>query len=259
MMLRKEESIEERFITEWLEFKRMTRSNYAQSKPVANRCPYLSIEIYELLVFGYINRHFCADMSLDIMCLVFIYYYHKYQFRTDQKSFSSYCNSLRFINECMVTKIASDGWNTCMYGQRITNRQHDRFCVQVKWLKCGSERSNFFMGFYNRNREIECGWKDHLGEFGNKSSSLGIYVGKGRRQFLLYDKNNRHETFGRSCRSAFDEGDTFSLLFDFIHSRVIVFHNNDKAGLLSLEVDETSVIPAFSLSSSGDLLRVLLF
>eukprot|EP01083_Nonionella_stella_P037098 101155_1 len=266
MLCNKEESIEEQFIEEWLEFRRMTiaRSKDTQSKPAVNKCPDLSIKIYGNLVFGYLNQHFSADMPLDIMSLVFIYYHHKYQFRTDdQKSLSSpHYNSLIFINECMITKTLSDGWNTCMYGQRITNRQRDTFCVQVKWLKCGSERSNFFMGFYNRNLEIKSSkhdWKNHLGEFGNKSNSLGIYVGKGRRHFLLYDKNNRHETCGRSCMSAFDEGDTFSLLFDFMHSSVIVYHNNEKAGLLSLEDDETSVIPAFSLSSSGDLLRVLLF
>eukprot|EP01083_Nonionella_stella_P074946 203457_1 len=212
---------------------------------------------YEHLVFGYINQHFNTIVPLDIMYLIFIYYYHKYQFITDSR------NSLilRFINDRMVTKRVSSGWNTCIYGEPITNTQCDTCRVQITWLKCSSQLSNFFMGFYNGNQSNdELDWKNHLGEYGNERNSVGIYVGKGRHHFILYDKNNRHETlWDHRELPAFDEGDTFSLLFDFIHSVVTIYHNDKKAGLLPLEDDQTSVIPAFSLSSADDLLRVLLF
>merc|ERR1712228_693107 len=175
-------------------------------------------------------------------------YYDDYRFDKDHCG-----DNIKIIKKRKaIRKLKCPGFGarSCIFGQRITSKQCNKCEIVIRWNKC---RSNFYFGFLTCSiKNAQINWKQPIGRYSNKHSSVGILIGNRYDEFTLYDKENSGgQILDYSADDIFQQSDTFGFIFDFVNDSLSIHHNEKNATKISLN-NVTRIIPAFSLGSKRD-------
>ena len=205
----------------------------------------------ELLVFGYANeleKKHNINIPLPIKHFILQKYYDDYQFDIDHCG--DHIKIIKKRKAIKKLKCPGFGHRSCIFGGRISSKQCNKFEIVIRWNKCCS---NFYFGFLTSSiRSAQINWKQPIGRYSNKQSSVGILIGNRYDEFTLYDaENTGGHILDYSADDVFQQGDTFGFVFDFAKDSLSIFHNEEHATEISLNND-IRIIPAFSLGSKRD-------
>ena len=181
-----------------------------------------------------------------IILIILLYFYDNMKFNGQYHG-----DNLQFINDTTIKKINNDIVSCCIFGETISNDICNKFSLYIKWKKCCAP---FAFGYINSTiKESIKDWNYLLGSGVNKQHGTAIIVRKSQT-LRVCDKDGYRELDNKT-RTVCKEGDIFTLSFDFINNKSIIYHNGIEIDKLSFKKEE-KLTPAFVFDPKGDEIEI---
>ena len=223
-------------------------------------------ELSELLCEGYIRQLCNIDIPLEIIGIIFMFYFNPLQFHKDKHG-----DNLHFVNDTTITKLSYGlrNWSVCPFGELMTKDNCSVFEIIFKWkaISDGTTLPSIIIGFIstldfydiNMNHDLWNGFNF----FGNKVQSkwdcaaIEIIASKYSDHGFTYYNNKINDIQALEHSGViFEAGDVFKVQFDLIQKQLIIYHNMVKAPAVDVE-NMNEVIPIFAIYDVGDIIEVI--
>eukprot|EP01084_Bolivina_argentea_P265486 450025_1 len=165
-----------------------------------------------------------------------------------------YGYGLRFVDDKTVKQVNGElDWATCLLSHTpISSSDCNQFRVEYLWKSSVDRDGQFYIGFCGSIAVEEWNWV--LGNEANKNMSVGIQIFNGYNFFQMHDVNRYQHKLKYRASDDFKVGDRFMLLFDFVSSECVIYHNDSEADTIKMEFNQ--IIPAVSLIFNGEEVQI---
>ena len=220
----------------------------------------------QCIVYGYINKTYKSNMPRDIADVITHYYQYDCKPKFYRDKHGKY---LSFVSDTKIMKTQQpDGeYLRCSIGlmdKCITNKMCDKFQIDFKIdFPKYNISSSLHIGYASSFKDV-IHWNDALGELdnGDIGKTYGIYI-NGRSTMTL------HKTWGLplpemlkyppqcyKSKTYFQNGDIFTLSFDFVKDCIDIYHNYRYADTTPLD-GRKSIIPGVSVWDYQDSIEIV--
>ena len=170
--------------------------------------------------------------------------------------------NLRFINDKTVKKVNNDENSVVSIGTAISRNKCDMF--KIEWCFNGIDSRSqtagfgYYAGKYQQlMKSTDIDWNQPIG-LCDKQKSFGYSFSPFSNNHLFtWDKHRPYVFYGKwiALKQPMQNGDTYTLQFDFTQSKGYVYHNEEKVDHV-FELASDHIIPLVSLHTDGDCARI---
>lgn len=159
-------------------------------------------------------------------------------------------------NSVKMSDVVND-WSSIAFGKEpISIKICNQFRIKFLWKH---KTISFFMGFIMTSNIETCSfdWNESVG---TDDKSFGILIHSWAKKLDVFTKNMRGiKGFDKEsyiASKAFGENQTFQLLFDFVESKVMIFHEDKMTHCIN-DIELNDIIPAISMYRENEEIQVL--
>lgn len=146
-------------------------------------------------------------------------------------------------------------WSSIVFGtQPISINVCNKFRIKFLWKH---KTMSFFMGFIRTKDIANCSfnWDSYIGAC---TQSLGILIHSHSTTYDLFTNIEDYDTqdFEYTSTERFGKYQTFELLFDFVESKITIFHGKKEADtIFNIKLD--NIFPAISMYRENEEIQIV--